>query len=100
MAREKVTAYMTPDLAEALRRVARLQDQSVSDIVQGAIATLLKGGSTDVERATVLIRLDQISRRLAILQSSQATLLELIARLSPNRPKPAGVNPPEEAPPE
>ncbi len=100
MARQKITAYITPVLADALRRVARFQDQSVSDIVQSAIATLADSGSTNTERATVLIRLDQISRRLATLQSSQATLLELIARLGPNRPNPTCVKTSEEAAPE
>ena len=79
MVRAKITAYVPPDLADALKRVAAITDRSVSDIVEDAIARTLMGGSRDAEHAALMAKLNAMQRRLGIIERSQETLFELTA---------------------
>ncbi len=41
MVRQKITAYVPPELADALKRVAAVKDRSVSDVVEDAVTKAL-----------------------------------------------------------
>lgn len=79
MARTKVTAYVTPDLAEAIKRVAAVQDVSVSDLVEDAIAKSLHAARGEAEHAALMVKLENVQRRLSVIERSQETLFELTA---------------------
>lgn len=79
MVRAKITAYIPPDLADALKRVAAVKDRSVSDIVEDAIAKALMGVSRDAEQAALMAKLDAMQRRLGVIERSQETLFEFTA---------------------
>lgn len=79
MARAKITAYVTPDLADTLQRVAAIQDRSVSDIVEDAIARRFAQASREAEHAALMARLEQIVRRLGVIETAQETHFELTA---------------------
>ena len=79
-ARAKITAYVTPQLADALQRVAAVEDRSVSDIVEDAIARRFSEPLREVEHAAVMARLEQIVRRLGVIEKAQETHFELSAQ--------------------
>jgi predicted transcriptional regulator len=79
MVRAKITAYVPPDLADALKRVAAIKDRSVSDIVEDAIAKTLMGASRDAEHAALMAKLNAMQRRLGVIERSQETLFEFSA---------------------
>lgn len=79
MVRAKITAYVPPDLADALKRVAAMKDRSVSDIVEDAIAKTLMGASRDAEHAALMTKLEAMQRRLGVIEHSQETLFEFTA---------------------
>lgn len=79
MARAKVTAYVPPDLADAIKRVAAVEDVSVSDLVEDAIAKFLHTARSEAEHAALMAKLDNVQRRLSVIERSQETLFELTA---------------------
>ena len=79
MAREKITAYVPPDLALALKRVAAAKDRSLSDVVEDALARTLLGASLGVEHGALIAKLDMIGKRLGALEQGQETLFEFTA---------------------
>ena len=56
MARTKITVYVTPDIAETLKRVAAIDDRSMSDIIEDAIMRRLGNAGRDVEHAALMAR--------------------------------------------
>lgn len=79
MSRAKITAYITPDLADALKRVAAIKDRSVSDIIEDAIASSFSQAGRDAEHAALMARLEGITRRLGVIEKGQETHFELSA---------------------
>lgn len=80
MARTKITAYVTPDIAETLKRVAAIDDRSVSDIIEDAVARRFASSGREAEHAALMAKLDQISRRIGVLEKGQETHFELSAQ--------------------
>ena len=79
MVRQKITAYVPPDLADALKRVAAVKDRSVSDIIEDALHKSLTGVARDADHAALMAKLDQIARRLGVIERAQETLFEFNA---------------------
>ncbi len=77
--RDKITAYIPPDLADSLRRVAAIRDRSISDIVEDAIARSFMNAGREAEHAALMAKLDRVQRRLGVIERSQETLFELCA---------------------
>jgi uncharacterized protein (DUF1778 family) len=82
MARAKITAYVTPDLADALKRVAAIKHRSISDIVEDAIAAAFANTGREVEHAALMARLEAVSRRIGVLEKGQETHFELTAHFA------------------
>lgn len=80
MSRHKITAYVTPDIAETLKRVAAIEDRSVSDIVEDAIMRKLMGSNQDAEQAAIIASLGQVTRRLGAVERNLETTFELTAQ--------------------
>lgn len=78
MVRTKITARIPPDLADAVRRFSALKDRSVSDVVEEAIIRSFAERS-QTEHAALVVMLDQLSRRLSVIEKSQESLFELTA---------------------
>lgn len=78
MVRTKITARIPPDLADSLRRIAVLKDRSISDVVEEAIIRSFADKS-HAEHAALIVKLDQLSRRLGVIENSQESLFELTA---------------------
>lgn len=79
MVRQKITAYVPPDLADALKRVAAVKDRSVSDVVEDAVTRALTGVARDAEHAALMAKLDAVTRRLGVIERAQETLFEFTA---------------------
>ena len=75
--RAKITAYITQDLADALKRLAAIKDRSVSDVIEDAIAGSLANAGREAEHAAIMARLDLITRRLGAIEKGQETHFEL-----------------------
>jgi hypothetical protein len=80
LAREKTTSYITSELADAVRRVAAIEDRSISDIVEDALAHYFRETGRAAEHAALMARLDVIVRRLAVIERGQETHFELTAQ--------------------
>lgn len=80
MARTKITVYVTPDIAETLKRVAAIDDRSMSDIIEDAIMRRLGNTGRDVEHAALMARMDQFGRQLRQISHVQDTHFELTAQ--------------------
>jgi predicted transcriptional regulator len=80
MPRAKITAYVTPDIAETLKRVAAIDDRSVSDIVEDAILQKLMAKNQDAEQAAIIASLGQVTRRLTAVERNLETHFELSAQ--------------------
>ena len=80
MARTKITVYVTPDIAETLKRVAAIDDRSMSDIIEDAIMRRLGNTGRDVEHAALMARMDQFGRQLRQISQVQDTHFELTAQ--------------------
>jgi hypothetical protein len=78
MVRTKITARILPDLADSLRRIAVLKDRSISDVVEEATIRSYADNS-QAEHAALMVKLDQLSRRLRVIEKSQESLFELTA---------------------
>ena len=80
MARTKITAYVTPDIADTLQRVAIIEDRSQSDLVEDAIVRRFAGAVREAEHAALMARLDGLMRRLSSLESAQERQFEFLAQ--------------------
>ena len=78
MVRTKITARIPPALADAVRRFSAMKDRSVSDVVEEAIIRSFAERS-QTEHAALVVMLDQLSRRLGVIEKSQESLFELTA---------------------
>ena len=78
MVRTKITARIPPELADAVRRFSAMKDRSVSDVVEEAIIRSFAERS-QTEHAALVVMLDQLSRRLRVIEKSQESLFELTA---------------------
>jgi hypothetical protein len=77
MARDKVTAYLTQDLSDAIRRLAAVRDRSVSDIIEDLIGKSLANTGREAEHAAIMARLDMFSRKLGTIEKAVETHFEL-----------------------
>ncbi len=82
MARTKITAYVTPDVADTVKRLAAIEDRSMSDIIEDAILHRLSGAGREAEHAALMARLDQHGRALRRIELGQDTHFELTAQAS------------------
>jgi len=80
MARTKITVYVTPDIADSLKRLAAIDDRSMSDIIEDAIMRRLGNTGRDVEHAALMARMDQFGRQLRQISQVQDTHFELTAQ--------------------
>ena len=80
MVRAKITAYVTQDIAETLKRLALIEGRSQSDLVEDAIARRFSQAGQEVEHAALMTRLETIVRRLGVLEKGQETHFELTAQ--------------------
>lgn len=80
MSRTKITAYVTPDIAETLKRVAAIDDRSVSDIVEDAIVQKLMATDRGAQQAAIIASLGQVTRRLTAVERNLETQFELSAQ--------------------
>ena len=80
MARTQITVYVTPDIAETLKRVSAIDDRSMSDIIEDAIVRRLGNTGRDVEHAALMARMDQFGRQLRQISQVQDTHFELTAQ--------------------
>jgi hypothetical protein len=80
MARTKITAYVTPDILETLKRVAAVDDRSISDIIEDALARRFSDFRREAEHAALMAKLDQVTRRLGVIEKGQETHFELTAQ--------------------
>lgn len=80
MSRCKITAYVTPDIAETLKRVAAIDDRSVSDIVEDAIVQKLMAADRGAQQAAIIASLGQVTRRLTAVERNLETQFELSAQ--------------------
>lgn len=80
MARTKITAYVTPDVADALKRLAAITDRSMSDIIEDAICRRLSDTGRETEHAALVAKLDHLARRLGRMEAAQETHFELSAQ--------------------
>ncbi len=81
MARAKITAYVTPDIAETLKRLAAIDNRSMSDIVEDAILRRLSNAGSEAEHAALMARLDQMGHQLKRIEHSQEAHFELTAQV-------------------
>lgn len=79
MARTKITVYVTPDMADALKRLAAADDRSMSDIIEDAITRRLSDLGRDVEHAAVMSKFEQVLRRLGVIEKGVESHFELTA---------------------
>jgi len=79
MARIQISAYVTPDLADTLKRLAAAGDRSQSDLIEEAIAHRFAGTGHEAEHAVVIARLDTLTRRLGVIEKSQERQFEFLA---------------------
>lgn len=82
MARTKLSVYVTPDVADTLKRVAAIEDRSISDIIEDAVVRRLADSGREAEHAALMIKLDRIARRLGVVEKGQETHFELSAQTS------------------
>lgn len=82
MARTKITAYVTPDIAETIKRLAAIDDRSMSDIIEDSILRRLSSAGREAEHAALMARLDQFGRALRRIELGQDTHFELDAQVS------------------
>ena len=79
MSRTRIAAYVPPDLAEAIKRLAAIEGVSVSDLVEDAVAKFLHTTRGEAEHAALMAKLETMQRRLIAVERSQETLFELTA---------------------
>ena len=79
MARIQISVYVTPEVADTLKRLAAVEDRSQSDLIDEAIARRFAGAGHDAEHAAVIARLDALTRRLAVIEKAQERQFELLA---------------------
>ncbi len=79
MARVKIIARLTPDLAAGLRRVSALEGRSVSDIIEDAVGRAFANAGRDTEQAAIMARFDGLARQHAAHDRCLETLFELTA---------------------
>jgi len=80
MARTKITAYVTPDIAETIKRLAAVDDRSMSDIIEDAIVRRLSDSGRAAEHAALMARLDHFGRALRRIEHAQDIHFELSAQ--------------------
>jgi len=80
MARIKITAYVTPDVADTLKRLAIVEDRSQSDLMEEAIARRFAGAGQEAAHAVLVARLDVLMRRLAVVEAAQERQFEFLAQ--------------------
>lgn len=79
MARIQISVYVTPDIADTLKRLATVEDRSQSELIEEAITRRFAGAGHDVEHAAVIARLDALTRRLGVIEASQERQFEFLA---------------------
>lgn len=79
MARTKITARLNANLADALLRVSQIDDRSVSDVVEDAVARYFERARNEGEHHALMSKLDKLASRLGSIERNQETLFELTA---------------------
>lgn len=81
-ARIKVTTYLTPALAETVKRLAMVHDRSVSDVIEEAVIRRLADTGRDAEQAALMARLDAMIRQIGRMDHAQETHFEMSAQIA------------------
>lgn len=77
MSRTKLTAYVAPNLADALQRAAAIEDRSTSDLIEDAIARFFERHNGEGEHHAVMALLNQIDGQLSVVERNHEMLFEL-----------------------
>lgn len=64
MARTKISVYVSPDVADTLKRLATVENRSQSDLIDEAIAHCFARTGLEAEHAVVIAPRDVLARRL------------------------------------
>lgn len=79
MARIKITVYVTPDLGDAIKRLAAAEDRSMSDVMEDAVMRRLSELGREAEHAAIMSKFDQVMRRLGVIEKGVESHFELTA---------------------
>ena len=79
MARIKLSVYVSPDVADKLKRLATVENRSQSDLIDEAIAHCFARKGHEAEHAVLIARLDMLARRLGVIERAQDRQLEFLA---------------------
>jgi hypothetical protein len=80
MARTQITAYVTSDTAETLRRLAAIDNRSISDLIEDAITRRFMDAGWEAEHAALVAKIDAVARRLRAIEAGQEAQFELTAQ--------------------
>lgn len=75
----RLSAYLEPELMEALAAYADRREQSRSLIAEAAIASFLSPDADEAREAALTKRLDQLDRRISRLERDVGISAEMIA---------------------
>ena len=79
MARTKLSVYVSPDVADTLKRLATVENRSQSDLIDEAIAHCFARTGHEAEHAVLIARLDVLARRLGVIERAQDRQFEFLA---------------------
>lgn len=79
MARIKITVYVTPDVADTLKRLAATDNRSMSDLIENAVTHRLLDMGREADHAVLVAKLDQMTRRLGVIEKGVESNFELMA---------------------
>ena len=77
MSRVRIASSITPALNVAIRRVAVIENRTLSDLVEDALARYFDSAHRDAEHHAIIAKLQRLSQRLAALEKGLETLFEL-----------------------
>jgi predicted transcriptional regulator len=77
--KEQFTAYLEPDLMQALTQYAERRDKPKSLVAEAAIAAFLSPDAAERQEATLARRLDRITRQMERLERDVGISVETVA---------------------
>lgn len=82
MARTKITTYVTPEIAELIKREASRKVRSESEIVENALIQTLLPTDHGADQAAIMAGLGQLSRRITAVEQIVEMHFELSTQSS------------------
>src|SRR5208337_1377887 len=78
----RLSVYLDPDLMAQLAELATRRNESLSLIVEAAMASFLKADEAHRREAAIMRRLDRLAREIKRLKRDLATYVETLAPLT------------------